>query len=186
MGICDEGTVPFLPGEYRVRLATRPWERAGHFALRREVFCEEQDIFLGSDRDAVDDVAIPIVAMTCILGSADTVVGAVRIHEPEPGLWRGSRLAVHADHRRVGRLGAELIRLAVCTAHARGAVRFLAQVQAQNVPLFRRLHWRSLEEITLHGLPHHVMQADLAYYPPHGLDDVRVVRPVAAAVQRAA
>ncbi len=185
MAICDEAAAPFLPGAYCVRLATRPWERAGHFALRREVFCAEQGIFDGSDRDGLDDTATLIVAMTCILGSTDTVVGAVRIHEDAPGVWRGSRLAVHADHRRVGKLGSELIRLAVCTAHARGAVRFLAQVQAQNVPLFRRLHWRSLEEIALHGLPHHVMEADLAHYPPHGLDEIHLVRPVSMAKRAA-
>ncbi|WP_205880305.1 MSMEG_0567/Sll0786 family nitrogen starvation N-acetyltransferase [Lichenicoccus roseus] len=186
MPICDETDAPFLPGEYAILIARHPWERAGHFALRRQVFCLEQQLFEGSDRDAIDDDATPIVATTTILGSPHSVVGAVRIHQEQPGLWRGSRLAVHADHRRIGRLGTELIRLAVCTAHARGATRFLAQVQVQNVPLFRRLHWMSLEEITLCGLPHHVMQADLARYLPHGLDRTRLIRPLDPAARQAA
>jgi hypothetical protein len=32
--------------------------------------------------------------------------------------------------------------------------------------LFQQLHWRTLEEIELHGRPHHLMEADLAFYPP--------------------
>jgi putative N-acetyltransferase (TIGR04045 family) len=107
----------------------------------------------------------------------DRIVGAVRIHEDEPGVWRGSRLAVHADHRKLGRIGAELIRMAVSTAHGLGATRFLAQVQEQNVLFFRRLHWKSLGVITLHGLPHHDMEADLIRYPSHGLDQTWLLRP---------
>lgn len=187
MPICDETDAPFLPGEYGILIARHAWERAGHFALRREVFCREMRLFEASDRDPIDHAATPIVATTTILGSPHSVVGTVRIHEEEnPGHWRGSRLAVHADHRRIGALGTALIRLAVCTAHARGAVRFLAQVQAQNVPLFRRLHWTTLEESVLHGLPHHLMQVDLSRYPPHGLDGDRLFRPVGADARRAA
>jgi putative N-acetyltransferase (TIGR04045 family) len=54
----------------------------------------------------------------------------------------------------------------VCSAHARGCHRFYAHVQSQNALLFRRLRWRTIEEIELRGRPHHFMQADLAYYPP--------------------
>jgi putative N-acetyltransferase (TIGR04045 family) len=59
-----------------------------------------------------------------------------------------------------------LIRLAVRTAQSHGCDKFLAHVQAQNEVLFRRLHWRSLEEVTLRGVKHVKMQADLGYYPP--------------------
>jgi putative N-acetyltransferase (TIGR04045 family) len=81
-------------------------------------------------------------------------------------VWWGSRLAVAADYRRIGALGSSLIRLAVCSAHARGCRRFYAHVQSQNALLFRRLHWRTIEETELRGRPHHFMQADLAHYPP--------------------
>lgn len=167
----------FIPMEYVIRLARTPWERAGYHALRREVFCTEQGVFSGHDRDVIDETAIPIIAACCVAGMPDRVVGAVRIHEPEPGLWRGSRLAVHAEHRKLGRIGAELIRMAVCTAHGLGATRFLAQVQEQNVLFFRRLYWTSLGAITLHGRPHHDMQADLSRYPAHGRDQTWLLRP---------
>ena len=88
------------------------------------------------------------------------------IHEAEPGIWWGSRLAVATDYRRISALGTSLIRLAVSSAHARGCRRFYAHVQAQNALLFRQLGWNTVEEIVLHGRPHHFMHADLGRYPP--------------------
>ena len=156
----------FLPAEYRVKFATDVWERREAAVLRRPVFCEEQGIFDGDDRDDIDAVAIPLVVISSLGVAPQDVVGTVRIHEAEPGVWWGSRLAVAPDYRRIGALGSSLIRLAVCSAHARGCSRFYAHVQSQNALLFRRLHWRTIEEVELRGRPHHFMQADLAHYPP--------------------
>ncbi|UWQ17461.1 MSMEG_0567/Sll0786 family nitrogen starvation N-acetyltransferase [Jannaschia sp. M317] len=156
----------FLSPDFIIRAAARPWELNGLRQLRHQVFVEEQGIFDTDDRDAIDDIALPLVAISTFASEADQVVGCVRIHEAAPRVWRGSRLAVAQSHRRMGRLGAELIRLAVCTAHGRGCDRFLAQVQMQNVALFRRLHWAPLREIEVHGVAHMEMQADLAAYPP--------------------
>jgi putative N-acetyltransferase (TIGR04045 family) len=156
----------FLPAEYRVKFATEAWERREAAALRRQVFCGEQGIFAGDDRDDIDAIAIPLVVISSLGVAPHDVVGTVRIHEADRGVWWGSRLAVAADYRRIGALGSSLIRLAVCSAHARGCRRFYAHVQSQNALLFRRLHWRTLGEIELRGRPHHFMQADLAHYPP--------------------
>jgi len=156
----------FVPCEFRIKWAATAWEREQAFALRRAVFCIEQGIFVGDDRDAVDEHAQTLVAVSCVGGAYDTVVGTVRIHEAEPGLWWGSRLAVHAAFRHHGRIGATLIRLAVSSAHARGCTRFLAHVQSQNVAMFEKLHWQALESEMLHGRPHSRMQADLGHYPP--------------------
>ncbi len=108
---------PFVSSAFSVKFATEAWERRGAAALRRQVFCVEQGLFGEDDRDALDEVAIPIVALSSYTVAADAVVGTVRIHEAERGIWWGSRLAVAADHRRVGALGASLIRLAVSSAH---------------------------------------------------------------------
>ncbi len=156
----------YQPTGYLVREACQAWERREALALRRAVFCIEQGLFAGDDRDALDDQAQLLVAMACSGGLPDQVVGTVRIHEKAPGLWWGSRLAVHPSFRSQGHLGATLIRLAVSRAHAQGCHTFLAHVQAQNVPLFRKLHWQALRDVTLHGRPHCEMQADLAVYPP--------------------
>ena len=161
-----EPFAPFMPSEFQVKFAIEAWEKVAAAALRREVFCAEQGIFVGDDRDSIDDIAIPLVAVSLVGVTADEVVGTVRIHEAEPGVWWGSRLAVAGPYRRIGSLGAALIRLAVSSANARGCVRFLANVQSQNALLFRRLHWRTIEEIELLGRPHHRMEAELTFYPP--------------------
>lgn len=175
---------PFMPSEFRIRLATERWERVAYARLRREVFCGEQGIFRDDDADAVDGVALPIVAVAVVMGMADRVVGTVRIHEAEPELWHGSRLTVDRDFRRQAGLAAGLIGLAVGAAHARGCSRFLAHVQAQNVPMFQKLHWRSLAPLILHGRPHHLMEADLAHYPPCRSGELPPLRlsPLAAAL----
>jgi len=157
---------PFVSSEFHIKYATEAWELSGAAALRRAVFCDEQGLFQGDDRDELDAIATTIVALSSFTIVAESVVGTVRIHEQSPGLWRGSRLAVAPNYRRVGAIGASLIRLAVSSAHARGCRRFLAHVQSQNALLFQRLHWRTLEEVELHGHPHHLMEANLAFYPP--------------------
>lgn len=162
---CDLPTA-FVPCEFRVKWAAGAWEHAQALKLRRAVFCVEQGIFAGDDLDEVDKTAQSLVALSCVGGMNDQLVGTVRIHEPEPGLWWGSRLAVHVAFRQHGRLGATLIRLAVASAHARGCRIFLAHVQSQNVTMFERLGWSPLREEMLHGRPHRLMQADLAQYPP--------------------
>jgi putative N-acetyltransferase (TIGR04045 family) len=159
----------FRPQEFRIQWASGPWMNAQAYALRREVFCVEQGLFDGDDRDAIDtDNASTrlLVALSCWGGQPDEVLGTVRIHQAAPGLWWGSRLAVRRDWRLHGRLGSTLIRLAVSSAHALGCREFLAHVQAQNVPLFRRLHWQVRDEMVLHGRVHALMQADLTHYPP--------------------
>lgn len=75
---------PFLACEFRVKFATLPWERNRAAALRRQVFCEEQKIFLDDDRDAIDDIAIPLVALSSLAITHEDVVGTVRIHEESP------------------------------------------------------------------------------------------------------
>lgn len=154
--------------EIVVRWASEPWECEAAYAIRRAVFCEEQGIFEGDDRDAIDDHAQLLVAVRGAHGSSPCVAGTVRIHRDpsNAATWYGSRLAVREDFRHHGRIGATLIRLAVSSAHALGCATFLAHVQAQNAPLFQRLHWHTLEEVIVFGRAHHVMRADLAHYPP--------------------
>ena len=155
----------FVTSEFLIRLAIENWEIGGAASLRHRTFVTEQAIFTDHDRDAIDRSALPLVAVSTMASEADEVVGTVRIHEDTPGVWWGSRLAVAPEYRRVGRLGAELIRLAVGTAHARGCTTFLAHVQMQNVALFEKLNWQPLGEQCLHGHPHMKMQADLDAYP---------------------
>jgi putative N-acetyltransferase (TIGR04045 family) len=165
----------YLPGEFRIKHAVEPWELAECARLRRDVFCEEQGIFDGNDRDAIDEHATPIAAIACVAGMPEQVVGTVRIHIDRDNCWYGSRLAVRDAYRGVAWIGRELIIHAVTTAHARGCTRFLAHVQQRNVRLFERLHWQTLQRIELHGRPHALMQADLNWYPPRIATEIMFV-----------
>ena len=175
----------FMPQDFIFKIAREFEELDGYWKVRRAIFCEEQGIFEGSDRDAVDERALPIVCETLLAGMEDAVVGVVRIDEREPGVWYGSRLGVAADFRSVkkispgvamrnhqpvyrglGALWAGLIYKAVSTAHALGCREFLATVQVQNAQFFQRLHWEPLGELELHGRRHVKMRADLAHYRP--------------------
>jgi putative N-acetyltransferase (TIGR04045 family) len=146
---------------YQFYLAKTPAEIQDYFTLRHSIFVEEQGVFVGSDADDLDAIAYPIIAT-----KDSEVVGIVRIYESEPRLWYGGRLGVHSNHRRAAQVGKGLIYKAVTTANAWGCDRFLANVQLQNVRFFQRLHWNSLEKMNLCGLIHHLMEADLNYYPP--------------------
>ena len=148
---------------YQFKLAASSQEIDDYFALRRTIFVEEQQIFEGDDRDDLDFVAYPIVA----IAPNQQVIGVVRIYEVEPGIWYGGRLGTHADYRKGWQIGKGLINKAVTTANTWGCQQFLATVQVQNVRFFRRFHWQSLEELSICDRPHHVMEADLNFYPPN-------------------
>lgn len=163
---------------FACRLARAPRERDAYFELRRAIFCVEQGLFAGDDVDACDADAHPIV---CLHDGA-RVVGVVRIWETAPGDWWGGRLGVDADFRAAAVVGRRLVQTAVGTARAWGARRFRATVQRANVAFFRRLRWRTLEELELFGQPHHLMEADLTWYAP----TAEVRPPAAAALSREA
>lgn len=153
--------------DYTIKWATLPWEQRQALALRHSVFCLEQSLFSHSDLDEFDERAQLLVAVGSLAGMHDEVVGTVRIHQTEPGVWQGSRLAVAAPFRGHSALVAGLIRLAVGSARGLGCERFLATVQARNQALFRRLHWHSLGSGLVCDRPHVMMQADLSRYPLH-------------------
>jgi putative N-acetyltransferase (TIGR04045 family) len=159
-----EPVQPFRSRHLACHVATRPWELRDYYRLRRRLFCEEQGLFAGDDRDDVDDRAMPIVAVACVAGMPDEVVGVVRIWEESPGEWWGGRLGTRADYRRSVAVGQQLVTLAVTTACARGCRTFTANIQLQNVAFFERLHWSVQGEVTVCGAPHAVMRADLAHY----------------------
>lgn len=165
----------FLSRDIAAEVARERWQVDAYFRLRRDIFEREQRLFADSDVDEHDAHATPIVAMSHVAGMPDEVVGVVRIYE-SPGCngraespertWYGGRLGVAHQYRRVGAVGGALIHTAVSTAHARGCTRFLATVQRRNVRYFEHYDFHSLRELTLHGVAHHLMQADLRCFPP--------------------
>ena len=87
-------TKGFISPDFLIRKATKPWEFLGSDELRYRTFVMEQGIFEYHDRDEIDKDMMPIVAISTLASEAYEVVGTVRIHEPEKGVWWGSRLSV--------------------------------------------------------------------------------------------
>jgi putative N-acetyltransferase (TIGR04045 family) len=154
---------------YQFKLALSASQIENYFLLRQQIFCQEQGIFKTSDRDRYDLIAYPIIA----INNDRSIVGVVRIYETEPRLWYGGRLGVHSNYRRGWQIGRGLIHKAVTTANGWGCDRFLATVQLPNVRFFQRLHWNSISEILICDRLHHLMEADLNFYPPS--DEVRPI-----------
>lgn len=156
----------FLSRDVAASVARERWQVDAYFRLRQDIFEREQALFTGTDVDAYDADATPIVAVSHIAGMPHEVVGVVRIYRSEGDTWYGGRLGVAHEYRRVGAVGGALIHCAVQTAHALGCTRFLATVQQRNVRYFEHYAFRSLDELILRGQPHRLMQADLRCFPP--------------------
>jgi putative N-acetyltransferase (TIGR04045 family) len=145
-----------------VRLCRSPRQLKAHFAVRRAVFVDEQDMFAVDDRDERDDVGATLHAIG-IFGAR--VAGAVRLYPlggGGGGDWKGDRLAVLPEARH-GSLGARLVRYAVATAGARGGTRMVAMIQLPNVAFFESLGWvRDGDAVAFHGRPHQPMAIALS------------------------
>jgi putative N-acetyltransferase (TIGR04045 family) len=141
------------------RLARDAADLAAHFAVRRAIFVEAQNLFELDDRDARDDDPATLHAVAVAAGH---VAGAVRLYPLDgAGGWKGDRLAVLPGDRQ-HRLGAELVRFAVRTAGARGGDVMEAQIQLPNVAFFLRLGWRIDGPVAeLLGVPHQPMAIGL-------------------------
>ena len=144
-----------------VRLCRSERQRAAHFAVRRAVFVDEQEMFAGDDRDERDARVTTLHAIGVLGGS---VSGTVRLYPLGGGEWKGDRLAVLPAARH-GALGARLVRFAVATAGERGGDRMVAMIQVPNVPFFEGLGWRrDGSAAAFHGRPHQPMAIALTLH----------------------
>lgn len=123
--------------------------------IRHQVFVKEQKLFLTTDKDQYDNISVNLIAEV-----DGDVIGTVRIYPKEEDVWVGGRLAVVPSKR--GNAGSKLVRAAVLEAQKRGAKRFIASIQAQNIKLFKRLGWKVVgESFLLQNQSHYIMEANL-------------------------
>jgi len=127
------------------------------FEIRHNVFVKEQMLFQESDRDEDDSKSTFLVAKM-----DGRVVGTVRVFPVnQNGRWIGGRLAIQEPFRHSG-AGELLVREAVRCVKKQGCQHFTAHIQAENVPFFLRLGWKSIGPLEdFHGRPHQLMEADL-------------------------
>jgi radical SAM protein (TIGR04043 family)/putative N-acetyltransferase (TIGR04045 family) len=145
-------------GRLVCRPASSPEELTAAFALRRDVFVEEQGLFEETDRDEEDLRSIHLVAV-----KQGSVIGTVRVFpvKGRPGYWMGGRLAIKSSCRANG-VGEALVREAVSTVKDKQCNHFSAMIQEENVRFFERLGWRAVSGLMdYHGKPHRLMEADL-------------------------
>lgn len=153
---------PFLSFPTEITTGCRPvtdaTELAAHLRIRRAVFCDEQRLFDGTDRDEHDDDPATVHVLGLVEGAP---AGTVRLYPLGGTLWHGDRLAVLPQHRR-SRIGAQLVRLAVALGGERGGTRMRARVQLPNVPFFVCLGWTPTAPPADHlGMPHQWMAVPL-------------------------
>jgi putative N-acetyltransferase (TIGR04045 family) len=147
----------------RARFHIEPATDAGtldaYRRLRRAVFVDEQSLY---DRHDLDDRDADPRTLVLVARDAGAVVGGVRLGPawdgPDIGWWAGGRLAVAPAARRIGGVGAALVRAACARAEAAGALRFDATVQARNETFFARLGWTPVAPVTVAGAPHVLMR----------------------------
>lgn len=146
-------------GTLACRVAGTTLERQWHEAVRAAVFVHEQGLFAGTDLDSwdADPATVKVIGL-----AGGRPAGAVRLYPlPEPGEWKGDRLAVLPAWRKAG-LGAPLVRFAVRSAGLLGGDRMVAMVQPANVPFFVRLGWEPVgAERDYVGVPHQEMAVAL-------------------------
>jgi len=127
------------------------------FAIRREVFVNEQKLFQAADVDEDDENSLYLIAK-----SNDIITGTVRVFPTgDDDTWVGGRLAVRKKYR--GWTTAVLLsREAVNLVKSKGCRRFIATIQSQNVNFFKRLGWEPIGDVFDHlGIAHQLMEADL-------------------------
>lgn len=167
-----------------INLPNNKAQLAAYYKTRKSIFCDEQQLFEDSDYDENDKHAIPIIAVNHYCGSPDAVIGVVRVYEENKREWFGGRLGVINEYRTFSKfvcpnlfkgkkvsalykmsIAAGLIYRAVTLANHIGCDKFSAYVQGKNVKLFERLHWSVISEVSMHGVKHFLMEANLEAYP---------------------
>lgn len=102
------------------------------FALRRDVFVDEQSVDVEIEFDGLDDTALHLVVL-----EGDAVVATARLLPVDEGLKLG-RMAVRAEQRGRG-LGRRLALAAIDEARARGADRIVLHAQTQARGFYEKL-----------------------------------------------
>ena len=127
---------------------------AAYRRLRRDSFVVDQGLFVGSDRDDLDDD--PRTRVLVAIDPEGAVLGGVRLAPAtadDIGWWTGSRLVVDKSCRTKG-VGPALVQSACAHAEANDVLRFEATVQARYEQLFARLGWIRLADSEIGEVPH--------------------------------
>ncbi|MXV63675.1 GNAT family N-acetyltransferase [Natronorubrum sp. JWXQ-INN-674] len=135
--------------EVEVRVADSERERTDVFAVRRDVFVEEQGVDEELEYDEHEDDAVHFVAY-----DGDDPIGAARLREYEDGVGKIERVAVLESHREEG-VGRAIMDVLEEQAEARGFETLLLHSQTHAADFYRELGYEQVgAEFEEAGIPH--------------------------------
>lgn len=138
--------------QFQIRRARTPEELEAAFALRYEVFCLEQGVPVGEERDGRDGEGLHLIAV-----DGDRLLGTCRL------VFVGntvqfSRLAVAKPSRRQG-VATALLRVADAESRAQGASRLVLHAQTYARALYESSGYQPRgREFTEAGIEHVAME----------------------------
>ncbi|CEA02269.1 putative N-acetyltransferase YjcF [Metalysinibacillus saudimassiliensis] len=140
---------------YNVIIARTEQQKKDAFAVRKKVFVEEQSIPLHleiDDFDTSDDV------VHFVLYENDTVVGAARIRESEPGVAKIERVCIDRDYRGKN-LGLLIMQEIEKHVHTLPFTAMKLNAQSYAIPFYEKLGFvvTSVEFLDA-GIPHRSME----------------------------
>ena len=113
---------------YKVAIVKTREEREAAFALRIQVFVEEQGVPLEEEIDAYDTVATHYWVRQETAHVPLGMVGVARLVDKGGGVGKIGRVVVHADQRSCG-VGAKMMRFIEEDAKQRGFCRIILEAQ---------------------------------------------------------
>ncbi|QLG50571.1 GNAT family N-acetyltransferase [Natrinema halophilum] len=142
--------------DLEIRVADTDREREDAFAVRHEVFVEEQGVDEELEYDEHDETAIHFVAY-----GGDEPIGAARLRDLGEGVGTVERVAVRESWRENG-VGRALMATLEERADALGFVTLKLHSQTRAAPFYRELGYeRRGAEFEEAGIPHVEMQKPL-------------------------
>jgi len=144
-----------MPEDFTLGIAHRR-DRADCFALRRQVFIEEQGVPEALELDGLDDQATLWIAR-----SGSRTVGTARARIVS-GVAKAERVAVLAEQRGAG-VGRSLMAAIEAWAASRGLQRIALSAQEAAIPFYLGLGYQARGEFFEDaGIPHRAMEKSLA------------------------
>jgi ElaA protein len=144
-----------MPEDFTLEIA-RGRDRADCFALRRQVFIEEQGVPEALELDGLDGEATLWIAR-----SGYRTVGTARARIVS-GVAKAERVAVPADRRGAG-VGRSLMAAIEAWAASRGLQRVALSAQKTAIPFYLGLGYQAQGEVFEEaGIPHRTMEKSLA------------------------
>lgn len=124
-------------------------DRAQVFALRMEVFVEEQHVPPDEELDAYDVLATHFLARArSATGGRGTIVGTARLVDKGGRVGKIGRVAVRADCRGFG-VGAALMRAIHDFARTEGFLRLDLEAQCYAIPFYEKLGYTAYGDVFL-------------------------------------